>query len=484
MYEAVHTTLNSAVALKVVNTRGPYGHNAAARLRREAELCAAVEDPHVPKVYDVGALPDGTPYLVMEKVVGPTLESLLLRGRLGMRLGTLVLRDLLRAVEAVQRAGVVHRDIKPSNIIVQFAADRTPSVRLMDFGVSRSLFFRKGTSAALTRRGTILGTPEYMAPEQIQDQLIDVRTDVYALGVVSYEMFAGRVPFEGEHPAEVVAAVLRREHKPLCLHRPEVPDELEALINRAMESAPAHRFKHAKAMRDELEANIPRALWAPVSSTLGAIAPLAAVTKKKQERRREPLAVRLLVSTCVAITTCAGIVALSPTRQHSPHLDAQAHVAAMDSQRAAAVAAPPPTSAMTMLTPQVPVLAPAPVLRPGKTVLHPVTPAEKPAPSGPEPAACIPRRERRAPLPAVYTRAPVRETRVAGREQTERGREALLPDAPGPHELEDQGAATAKLDELREVVLKSPFPSHMDDMPRPTAEAFARRPLPTNPYSD
>ena|GEM_PF-2610079 len=307
VYEAVHTKLNAPVALKVVNMEGPHGPNAAARLRREAELCAAVDDAHVPKIYDVGTLPDGTPYLVMEKVVGPTLESLLSRGRLGLRLGMLILRDLLRAMEAVQRASVVHRDIKPANIIVQFAADRTPSVRLMDFGVSRSLFFRRGSSHALTRRGTILGTPEYMAPEQIQDHPIDVRTDVYALGVVAYEMFAGRVPFEGEHPAEIVAAVLRREHQPLCVHRPEAPSELVALIERAMESAPDRRFKNAHTMREELEASVPRALWAPAATTL-----LSAAAPAPRQRRSAPRDyANLTLGVSLMFALGSGVFALS-----------------------------------------------------------------------------------------------------------------------------------------------------------------------------
>lgn len=253
VYEAVHTRLNASVALKVVDMRSPYGPTAAARLQREAELCAAIDDPHVPKVYDVGQLEDGTPFIVMEKVSGPTLESLLSSGALNFGLACAVLRDLLLAVEAVQRAGIVHRDIKPSNVIVQFGPDNQPNVRLMDFGVSRSLWLRQGDAGTVTRRGTITGTPEYMAPEQIHGQPVDARTDVYALGIVAYEMLAGRPPFSGDHPTEVITAVLRREYADLVNLRPDISPELALVIARAMECYPNQRFANAEDMRTALD---------------------------------------------------------------------------------------------------------------------------------------------------------------------------------------------------------------------------------------
>lgn len=299
VYEAVHTRLNATVALKVVDMRSPYGPIAALRLQREAELCAAVNDPHVPKIYDVGQLENGTPFIVMEKVSGPTLEILLARGRLGLALACAVLRDLLLAVEAVHRAGIVHRDIKPSNVIVQFGPDNQPNVRLMDFGVSRSLWHRPGDAGTVTRRGTITGTPEYMAPEQIHGQPVDARTDVYALGVVAYEMFAGRAPFAGGHPAEVITAVLRREFFELSSLRPELTPELALLVGRAMENQPEQRFANAEDMRMALDA------WTCPATTTCEVEPRPSSAALRHASRVAPH--RLALLTGMALATSLGL---------------------------------------------------------------------------------------------------------------------------------------------------------------------------------
>ncbi|MFT3927354.1 MAG: protein kinase [Myxococcales bacterium] len=457
VYEALHTKLNSPVALKVVNMEGPHGPNAAARLRREAALCAAVEDPHVPKVYDVGTLPDGTPYLVMEKVVGPTLENLLSRGRLGLRLGALILRDLLRAVEAVQRAGVVHRDIKPANIIVQFASDRTPSVRLMDFGVSRSLFFRRDSSVALTRRGTIIGTPEYMAPEQIQDHPIDVRTDVYALGVVAYEMFSGRVPFEGEHPAEIVAAVLRREHQPLYVHRTELPSELVALIERAMESIPMRRFKSARAMRDQLEAQVPRALWGSNSpSSLDAPAPAPAPAARKTTPAPRNHA-NLALGTSLVLAIGAGIFSL--VQLWAPAAPTPAPVPVQVTRPVAA----PELASATTVRPSVPTMLSA-----MQAPSAPITPPEGQVANSAEAVRQLHKRKREL-RELVAQPTPAIGELPAANTLNEPPREAV-PRAPS-HAFER---------ELKEVELKSPFAPDLDFGDRkPASRAEV---LPANPY--
>lgn len=245
VYEALHTRLGSGVALKVLNVSEEFAQDGALRLQREAEVCASIDDPHVPRIYDVGALPDGTPYVVMEKVSGDTLEQMLLSGPLSAEVTLEIIFDLLKALEAVHRAGVVHRDIKPANVIVKTSPDGVRQVRLMDFGVSKAVC-REVDDPKLTRVGTVVGTPHYMAPEQITGEAVDARADLYATGVLMFEMLSGTIPFDGQSTAEIVSAVLRHEPRPLGSLRADLPKGLEAVVMRAMAPRPCDRFLTAR----------------------------------------------------------------------------------------------------------------------------------------------------------------------------------------------------------------------------------------------
>ena len=255
VYEALHTRLGASVALKIVDVSEEYMEGARARLLREAHVCASLEDPHVPRIYDVGALDDGTPYVVMERVSGRTLESVLTQGALPLDIAVHIIEDLLSAVEAIEKAGIVHRDIKPPNIILQPNPEGTLRVRLMDFGVSKAVESNPDQSGQgnpkLTQQGAIVGTPHYMAPEQIIGPTVDTRADLYAVGVVAYEMIAGRTPFEGQTTGEVVAAVLHTRPLPLRKLR-EVHPEIEEWVERAMSPRRTDRFASARIMREAL----------------------------------------------------------------------------------------------------------------------------------------------------------------------------------------------------------------------------------------
>jgi len=265
VYEALHTRLGASVAVKVVDVSEEYMEGARARLLREAHVCASLEDPHVPRVYDVGALDDGTPYVVMERVSGRTLEDVLLQGSLPLEVAVQVAEDLLQAVEAIEKAGIVHRDIKPPNIILQTNSEGTLRVRLMDFGVSKTLTADPDptmqSNPKLTQQGAIVGTPHYMAPEQIVGPTVDTRADLYAVGVVAYEMMGGRTPFEGQTTGEVVAAVLHTRPLPLGKLR-KVHPELEGWVERAMAQRRSNRFASAREMREALrEAWLEHRAW-------------------------------------------------------------------------------------------------------------------------------------------------------------------------------------------------------------------------------
>ncbi|MET0285059.1 MAG: serine/threonine-protein kinase, partial [Polyangiales bacterium] len=189
VYEALHTRLGASVALKVIDVSDEFMEGAHARLLREAHVCASLEDPHIPRIYDVGELPDGTPYVVMERVSGRTLENVLVQGALPLDIAVQITEDLLLAVDAIERAGIVHRDIKPPNIILQTNAEGMLRIRLMDFGVSKNVGAEREptqktdvqSNPSLTQQGAIVGTPHYMAPEQIVGPSVDSRADLYAV---------------------------------------------------------------------------------------------------------------------------------------------------------------------------------------------------------------------------------------------------------------------------------------------------------------
>jgi eukaryotic-like serine/threonine-protein kinase len=259
VYEALHTRLGASVALKVIDVSDEFMEGAHARLLREAHVCASLEDPHIPRIYDVGELPDGTPYVVMERVSGRTLENVLVQGALPLDIAVQITEDLLLAVDAIERASIVHRDIKPPNIILQTNAEGMLRIRLMDFGVSKNVGADREptqkvnveSNPTLTQQGAIVGTPHYMAPEQIVGPAVDSRADLYAVGVVAYEMMSGRTAFEGETTGDVVAAVLHTRPLPLRKLR-DVHEALETWVDKAMAQRRSDRFQNARQMREAL----------------------------------------------------------------------------------------------------------------------------------------------------------------------------------------------------------------------------------------
>lgn len=322
VYEALHTRVGASVALKVVDVSDEYMEGARARLLREAHVCASLEDPHIPRIYDVGELPDGTPYVVMERVSGRTLENVLLQGALPLDIAVQVTEDLLVAVEAVERAGVVHRDIKPPNIILQTNSEGHLRVRLMDFGVSKNVSSEReptqkvNTQAnpGLTQQGAIVGTPHYMAPEQIVGPSVDSRADLYAVGVVAYEMMSGRTAFEGQTTGDVVAAVLHT--RPLALSKlREVHPELEGWVERAMAPRRSDRFRSAREMREAL-----REAWDEH------LAQVASSGKRSWARKARWVGAVGLVAVGIALPRPAGYEtgALSRLLGHAPEAVAPA----------------------------------------------------------------------------------------------------------------------------------------------------------------
>lgn len=239
VYEAVDRHLGRSVAIKMI--RADVSDPAARdRFLREARAGAAISHPNVCLLYEADE-DAGRPFLVMELLEGEPLSEHLSRGALALGPALEIMLPVLSALSALHARGLVHRDLKPSNIFL------TPhGVKLLDFGLARHVSRDAAdTMPAITMPGTLSGTPRYMAPEQITDDLVDARADIFAAGVVLYELVTGRPPFEGKSTVEILSAVLRGGPAPLG--RPDLA-ALEPIVFRALERRPEDRYPSAEAM--------------------------------------------------------------------------------------------------------------------------------------------------------------------------------------------------------------------------------------------
>jgi len=257
VYEAIVRNTGARVAIKTLHA-GEGGHQKAARFRREARAIAAIEHPAVLRTFDVGTTEDGSPYLVMELLSGRTLASLVERvGKLPIPIALAIVEQILEGLVAAHVAGVVHRDLKPENVFLHVGATSTgprTTVKIVDFGIAKLV---EGLETArLTATGTVLGTPEYMSPEQAAGGAVDARADVYATGLLTYEMLCGRRPYADLPPQRIFAAILAGAAPALSERDPTLPPEIVAWVGRAMARDPAARFPSAPAALSALRATL------------------------------------------------------------------------------------------------------------------------------------------------------------------------------------------------------------------------------------
>jgi serine/threonine-protein kinase len=221
------------------------------RFLREAVALASVRHPNVVALHEVGQTDSGEPYLIMERLVGEPLDERLWRGRPTVSEVVTTGIELLSGIEAVHAAGVLHRDVKPENVFLARVEGGTV-VKLLDFGLARGLAWPTGK---ITRAGGAVGTPGYMSPEQARGRRdLDMRTDLYSVGVVLYEMLSARRPFEGLTPTDIMVRACTEPPVPLPQYRPDLAPVLTDLIMRALERERHERFAHAREMRRALEA--------------------------------------------------------------------------------------------------------------------------------------------------------------------------------------------------------------------------------------
>lgn len=247
VYEARHEVLGTTVALKFLHPELSRRAGLVQRFLQEARVSAQIQSPHVVRVSDVDQVPAGQPFLVMEYVDGKSLQTLyedLYNAGQRLAYGDALeyACQMLEGVEAAHRAGVVHRDLKPDNVMVTKNPKGEPLLKLLDFGIAK-LKVSGEMDRGLTRPGVIMGTPEYMAPEQAYSaDAVDVRADIFSLGVIIFEMLAGRRPVGGDEPQQIASAYLEGHIAQLSDLAPHVSPELAKVVHRAMGPKPADRY--------------------------------------------------------------------------------------------------------------------------------------------------------------------------------------------------------------------------------------------------
>jgi len=310
VYRARDTRLNRMVAIKVLPAHLSSAPDLKQRFEREARAISALNHPHICTLHDIGSQ-DGVDFLVMEYLEGETLADRLRRGRLPMDQLAKIGCEISGALDAAHRAGIVHRDLKPGNVMLVKSG-----AKLMDFGLAKpAAMGAAGNSSApllsaavtvtspgpqaapLTTAGSIVGTVQYMSPEQVEGREADARSDIFALGAVLYEMATGRRAFEGRSQLNVASAILEREPEPLSSVEPSAPPALEDIVRICLAKDPDERYASAHDIQLQLRRAVramPPArqdrgksrwlLWAAAVLLLAAVALLASSLLRRQER--------------------------------------------------------------------------------------------------------------------------------------------------------------------------------------------------------
>ncbi|MFG1819193.1 Stk1 family PASTA domain-containing Ser/Thr kinase [Kribbella sp. NPDC049174] len=248
----VDNRLGRAVAIKRLRVDLASDATFQARFRREAQSAASLNHPTIVSVYDTGEEPDPNgsgvtiPYIVMELVTGKTLRDLIREGRKIMPERALeITSGVLEALDYSHRAGIVHRDIKPGNVML------TPQgqVKVMDFGIARAV---ADTSSTMTQTAAVIGTAQYLSPEQARGETVDARSDLYSTGCLLYELLTGRPPFVGESPVSVAYQHVREQALPPSSFDPDIPPEVDAVVLKALAKNREERYQSASEMRQDI----------------------------------------------------------------------------------------------------------------------------------------------------------------------------------------------------------------------------------------
>ena len=304
VYQAVDTRLDRNVAVKILSSELAHSPQLQVRFEREAKTISQLNHPNICTLYDVGH-ESGTNYLVMELLDGETLADRIGRGPLSLaevvRYGSQIAEGLDRA----HRAGIVHRDLKPGNIMITKSG-----AKLLDFGLAKAAVLEINPEGAtqqkpLTQEGTILGTFQYMAPEQLEGLEADARTDIFGLGAVLYEMVTGKRAFEGKTRTSLIAAIVGGQPPAISALQPLAPTSLEHIITKCLEKDPDDRWQSAHDIAEELkwagsvrsEQLTPRStrwLWVAIAFLATVAAASSALYLRQRARKAEGFSFSIL----------------------------------------------------------------------------------------------------------------------------------------------------------------------------------------------
>ena len=249
VYQAYDKQLKEQVAIKLLSPLLSTDPEALERLTREVSLARRVTHPNVIRIHDISEV-NGLHYVSMEYFAGGNLKEHLKRnGPLSLLNAFQILSQICDGLEAAHSQGVIHRDLKAQNILI----GRSGQIKVIDFGLARALHLE-----GMTATGLIMGTPEYMSPEQVAGKQVDERTDLYALGVILFELLTGRVPFTGDSAIAVGFQQLKDPPPSPRSINPQIPEEVERVILKALEKNPIHRYRTVNEMRKEFESALPR----------------------------------------------------------------------------------------------------------------------------------------------------------------------------------------------------------------------------------
>ena len=257
VYQAYDKQLKEQVAIKLLSPLLSTDNEALERLTREVSLARRVTHPNVIRIHDIAEV-NGLHYVSMEYFGGTNLKEHLKRsGPLSLLNAYQILSQMCDGLEAAHSQGVVHRDLKSQNVMV----GPSGQIKIIDFGLARSVHLE-----GMTATGLIMGTPEYMAPEQVAGKHVDERADIYALGVILFEMLTGRVPFTGDSPIAVGFQQLKDPPPPPRSINPQIPEDVEKIILKALEKDPIRRYRNVDELRKDFESALPRFAAAATAS--------------------------------------------------------------------------------------------------------------------------------------------------------------------------------------------------------------------------
>ena len=403
VHEAIHVRLGQRVAIKSLLPRFALNGEIAARFDREARAAATIRSPHVARVIDVDALPDGAPYIVMELLEGRDLQAELhARGQIPISEAVGYILHACAAMHEAHKVGIVHRDLKPANLFLTDDGAR-PVVKVLDFGISKVP--TEGESS-VTATQSNFGTPQYMSPEQVRSaKHVDGRADIWALGAILHELIAGQPAFSGASATAIVASIVADAPTPLRTLRPEVPEGLDAVVARALSKSVNARYDTVDAFAKDLapfsaQEWAPRRSKHPVRISVDSLATNDAATMMESKTAGAVVATapqlasrRVPLALIVVAVLCGLAGALTLFLRHAPEPSPATSARASEPSAKAVVSAPgiesatltlsapvvnaplPPVASATTTASVAKPNKPAVTAKPIATIVKPVVPA-------------------------------------------------------------------------------------------------------------